>query len=52
MGQFYEPRGLWWRGIESILENLMLPDWIINQMYIEELGSYVHPTFYMNRFGT
>ena len=36
---------------KAFLENLMLPDWIINQMYIEELGSYVHPTFYMNRFG-
>ncbi|MBL3731758.1 prolipoprotein diacylglyceryl transferase [Lysinibacillus sp. HST-98] len=30
---------------KAFLENLMLPDWIINQMYIEELGSYVHPTF-------
>lgn len=29
----------------KFLENLMLPDWIINQMYIEDLGSYVHPTF-------
>ncbi|MEG0259070.1 MAG: prolipoprotein diacylglyceryl transferase [Lysinibacillus sp.] len=29
----------------AFLENLMLPDWIINQMYIEELGSHVHPTF-------
>lgn len=29
----------------SFLEGLHLPDWIINQMYIEELGSYVHPTF-------
>jgi phosphatidylglycerol:prolipoprotein diacylglycerol transferase len=27
----------------EFLENLMLPDWIINQMYIE--GQYVHPTF-------
>ncbi|CAM3823177.1 MULTISPECIES: prolipoprotein diacylglyceryl transferase [Mesobacillus] len=25
------------------LENLMLPDWIINQMYID--GNYYHPTF-------
>jgi len=30
---------------KEFLENLMLPDWIINQMYIEELGTYVHPTF-------
>ena len=29
----------------TFLENLYLPDWIINQMYIEELGTYVHPTF-------
>lgn len=27
------------------LENLFLPNWIINQMYIEELKTYVHPTF-------
>ena len=27
----------------SFLENLKLPDWIINQMYIE--GKYYHPTF-------
>ena len=27
----------------SFLESLLLPDWIINQMYIE--GSYYHPTF-------
>ncbi|SES18283.1 prolipoprotein diacylglyceryl transferase [Psychrobacillus sp. OK032] len=27
----------------SFLENLMLPDWIINQMYID--GKYYHPTF-------
>ncbi|WP_163099153.1 prolipoprotein diacylglyceryl transferase [Peribacillus alkalitolerans] len=27
----------------AFLENLMLPDWIINQMYIE--GVYYHPTF-------
>ncbi|MEL4026075.1 prolipoprotein diacylglyceryl transferase [Lysinibacillus endophyticus] len=29
----------------EFLENLMLPNWIIEQMYIEELGTYVHPTF-------
>lgn len=29
----------------DFLENLMLPNWIIEQMYIEELGTYVHPTF-------
>lgn len=31
----------------SFLEGLMLPDWIINQMYIEVNGSfaYYHPTF-------
>lgn len=29
----------------EFLQNLLLPDFIINQMYIEELGSYVHPTF-------
>ena len=29
----------------TFLENLFLPDWIINQMYIEKLGTYVHPTF-------
>lgn len=29
----------------AFLENLLLPDWIINQMYIEELSTYVHPTF-------
>lgn len=29
----------------TFLENLLLPDWIINQMYIEKLGTYVHPTF-------
>lgn len=29
----------------SFLEGLMLPDWIVNQMYIEQLGYYVHPTF-------
>lgn len=29
----------------EFLENLMLPNWIINQMYIEELGTHVHPTF-------
>lgn len=27
------------------LENLMLPNWIIEQMYIEDLATYVHPTF-------
>ncbi|MFD2679375.1 prolipoprotein diacylglyceryl transferase [Bacillus seohaeanensis] len=27
----------------GFLENLMLPDWIINQMYIN--GTYYHPTF-------
>ena len=29
----------------EFLENLMLPNWIIEQMFIEELGTYVHPTF-------
>lgn len=29
----------------SFLENLFLPDWIIEQMYIEEASTYVHPTF-------
>lgn len=29
----------------AFLENLYLPNWIIEQMYIKELGSYVHPTF-------
>lgn len=29
----------------EFLENLMLPNWIIEQMYIERLESYVHPTF-------
>lgn len=29
----------------EFLENLMLPNWIIEQMYIEQLQSYVHPTF-------
>lgn len=29
----------------DFLESLMLPDWLINQMYVEELGTYVHPTF-------
>lgn len=33
----------------SFLENLFLPDWIINQMYID--GTYYHPTFYMNHCG-
>lgn len=36
----------------EFLENLMLPNWIIEQMYIEELGTYVHPTFYTNHYGT
>jgi phosphatidylglycerol:prolipoprotein diacylglycerol transferase len=29
----------------SFLENLFLPNWIIEQMYIKEDGTYVHPTF-------
>lgn len=29
----------------AFLESLYLPDWLINQMYIESLESYVHPTF-------
>ncbi len=29
----------------TFLENLFLPDWIIEQMYIRKLGTYVHPTF-------
>ncbi|MFF5995267.1 prolipoprotein diacylglyceryl transferase [Lysinibacillus sp. KU-BSD001] len=29
----------------DFLENLLLPNWIIEQMYIEEQGTYVHPTF-------
>ncbi|MBD8027806.1 prolipoprotein diacylglyceryl transferase [Ureibacillus sp. Re31] len=29
----------------EFLENLMLPNWIIEQMYIQDLGTYVHPTF-------
>lgn len=29
----------------EFLEGLFLPNWIIEQMYIEELGTYVHPTF-------
>lgn len=29
----------------DFLENLMLPNWIIDQMYVEQLQSYVHPTF-------
>ena len=29
----------------TFLENLFLPDWIIEQMYIKRIGSYVHPTF-------
>nr|WP_106780922.1 prolipoprotein diacylglyceryl transferase [Lysinibacillus timonensis] len=30
---------------EEFLRSLMLPNWIIDQMYIEELGTHVHPTF-------
>ena len=33
----------------QFLEGLHLPDFIINQMYIE--GVYYHPTFYMNHYG-
>ena len=29
----------------DFLEGLFLPNWIIEQMYIDELGTYVHPTF-------
>ncbi|MEJ9280611.1 prolipoprotein diacylglyceryl transferase [Ureibacillus thermosphaericus] len=29
----------------EFLESLFLPDWIIEQMYIHDLGTYVHPTF-------
>lgn len=29
----------------TFLENLYLPNWMIEQMYIAELQSYVHPTF-------
>ncbi|MEK4080152.1 prolipoprotein diacylglyceryl transferase [Solibacillus sp. FSL W7-1436] len=29
----------------AFLESLHLPNWLINQMYIESLSSYVHPTF-------
>ena len=29
----------------DFLESLFLPNWIIEQMYIKELGTYVHPTF-------
>ena len=29
----------------SFLENLMIPDWIIEQMYIAKQQTYVHPTF-------
>lgn len=29
----------------EFLEGLMLPNWIIEQMYIEDQGTYVHPTF-------
>lgn len=29
----------------EFLEHLMLPNWMIEQMYIHDLGTYVHPTF-------
>lgn len=29
----------------AFLESLHLPNWLINQMYIDSLSSYVHPTF-------
>ena len=29
----------------SFLESLYLPNWVIEQMYIEKDGTYVHPTF-------
>jgi len=29
----------------EFLENLFIPNWIIEQMYVVELGTYVHPTF-------
>ena len=29
----------------SFLEGLHLPNWLIEQMYVEQLSSYVHPTF-------
>ena len=29
----------------QFLENLFIPNWIIEQMYIKEDGTYVHPTF-------
>lgn len=29
----------------EFLENLLIPNWIIEQMYVKELGTYVHPTF-------
>lgn len=29
----------------TFLENLFLPNWVIEQMYIKEDGTYVHPTF-------
>ena len=29
----------------SFLENLFLPDWIIEQMYVKAAETYVHPTF-------
>lgn len=29
----------------SFLENLFLPNWLIEQMYVEKENSYMHPTF-------
>lgn len=29
----------------EFLENLMIPNWVIEQMYVQDLGTYVHPTF-------
>lgn len=29
----------------AFLENLFLPNWVIEQMYVKEEGTYVHPTF-------
>ena len=43
MGKLYKSRGSWWRSKPCFLENLYLPDFIINQMYIN--GAYYHPTF-------
>lgn len=34
----------------EFLENLMLPNWLIEQMYVQELGTYVHPTFLYESF--